>query len=67
LRDRQTMTDLCALTAVELIALLRARQTTRLEIATAHLARIEREDERVGAFSRTGSSWSVAASPKTSC
>ena len=38
--------DLCALTAVELAARIRAKQVSAREVMTAHLARIERVNPR---------------------
>lgn len=42
--------DLCALTAVELAARIRARQLSAREVMTAHLARIERVNPSVNAI-----------------
>ena len=42
--------DLCALTAVELAARIRAKQVSAREVLTAHLARIERVNPQVNAI-----------------
>jgi len=42
--------DLCALTAVELAARIRAKQVSAREVMTAHLARIERVNPQVNAI-----------------
>jgi Asp-tRNA(Asn)/Glu-tRNA(Gln) amidotransferase A subunit family amidase len=42
--------DLCALTAVELAARIRAKQVSAREVMTAHLARIERINSQVNAI-----------------
>ena len=44
------MTDLCALSATELRALIRERKVTRREVVDAHCRRVEQANEAVNAF-----------------